>query len=390
MEDQQPVCRVVDATTVPDGGPAQLVVTHLPRAPEIAEKIAAARGVVHRSEPDRLDVLAGPDRLVDAAGRVGGAALAEPLRAVVDPAVAGWLHGPADVTTPVGTLPTGKRPVVVAVVNVTPDSFSDGGAAYDPDDHPAAAVRAAMAAWEAGADVLDVGGESTRPGARPVAVDDELGRVLPVVEALAGAGAVVSIDTTKAAVARAAVEAGAAIVNDVSSGSLDPDLWDAVVDLGVPYVLTHLRGEPRTMQRDPHYADVLTEVFDHLALRARELIARGLPADRLIVDPGIGFGKRLEHNLALLQATRQLTSLGHPVMIGASRKTLIGTLTGVEDPTDRHDGSVAAASVAVAAGARLVRVHDVSATVRAVRVAHAMTTAQAPDDAAAGVAGDRS
>lgn len=386
MEEQQPVCRVVDAATVPDGGPAQLVLTQLPRATEIAEKIAAARGKVHRSGDGRLDVLAGPDRLVDAAGRVGGAALAEPLREVVDSAVAGWLHGPADLVTPAGVLPTGRRPVVMAVVNVTPDSFSDGGAAYDVDDHPAAAIRAARAALEAGADVVDVGGESTRPGAEPVDVDEELSRVVPVVAALADDGAVVSIDTTKAAVARAAVDAGAAIVNDVSSGTLDPQLWDAVVDLDVPYVLTHLRGEPRTMQHDPRYDDVVTEVFDHLALRARELIARGLPADRLIIDPGIGFGKRLEHNLALLQATRQFTSLGHPLLLGASRKTMIGTLTGVEDASDRRDGSVAAASVAVAAGARLVRVHDVTATVRAVRVAHAVATGRAPD----AVAADRS
>jgi dihydropteroate synthase len=371
VDDARPICRVEDAALVPDGGPAKLVLTRLDRAGEIAEKVAAARGVGH-ADGDRLEVMAVPGRLVDAAGRVGGSALAEPLRQVVDDAVRAWLHGAPDLPTPAGTLPTGSRPVVLGICNVTPDSFSDGGRAYHAGDHPGAAVRVARGLLEAGADAIDVGGESTRPGAEPVSEADELARVLPVVEALAADGATVSIDTTKAAVARAAVAAGAALVNDVSAGTLDPALLDTVAELQVPYVATHLRGEPRTMQRAPTYDDVVREVFDHLVTTVRRLVAAGLPEDRVIVDPGIGFGKSITHNLALLAATRDLTSIGRPVLIGASRKAFIGTLTGVQDPAARLEGSLAAAASAVAGGARIIRAHDVAATVRAVRVAGAI------------------
>ncbi|WP_211262260.1 dihydropteroate synthase [Nitriliruptor alkaliphilus] len=375
MADDRPICRVEDARLVPDGGPARLVLTGLDRAAEIADKVAAARGV-GRADGDRLEVMAVPSRLTDAAGRVGGADLAVPLGEVVEAAVAAWLAGSPDLVTPAGTLPTGSRPVVLGVLNVTPDSFSDGGTAFGPADHPAAAIRAGEALLAAGADAIDIGGESTRPGADPVPLDEELRRVLPVVEALAATGAVVAIDTVKGAVARAAVEAGASIVNDVSGGSLDPDMREAVLDLGVPYVLTHLLGEPRTMQRDPRYDDVVTEVFDHLAAGVRGLVADGLPADHIVVDPGLGFGKTARHNLALLRATRDLTSLGRPVLIGASRKSFLGTLTGVDDPAQRIEGSLAAAAVAVTGGARIIRAHDVQATVRAVRVAHAVAQSQ--------------
>jgi dihydropteroate synthase len=377
VADERPICRVEDARLVPDGGPARLVLTGLDRADEVAEKVAAARGV-GRADGDRLEVVAVPARLVDAAGRVGGADLAGPLGQAVDAAVAGWLAGAPDLVTPAGTLPTGSRPVVLGILNVTPDSFSDGGAAYDPADHPGAAVRAGQALLAAGADAVDVGGESTRPGAQAVPVDEELRRVLPVVEALAAAGAIVAIDTVKGEVARAAVAAGASIVNDVSGGSLDPGMREAVLDLGVPYVLTHLLGEPRTMQEDPRYDDVVTEVFDHLAANLRSLVADGLPAERVVVDPGIGFGKTAAHNLALLRATRDLTSLGRPVLIGASRKGFLGTLTGVSDPADRLEASLAVAATSVAGGARVLRVHDVQATVRAARVAHAVVSGQLP------------
>jgi dihydropteroate synthase len=377
VADDRPICRVEDARLVPDGGPARLVLTGLQRAGEIADKVAAARGV-GRAEGDRLEVMAVPSRLVDAAGRVGGADLAGTVGEVVDAAVAAWLGGAPDLETPAGTLPTSSRPVVLGILNVTPDSFSDGGTAYVADDHPAAAIRAGEALLAAGADAIDVGGESTRPGAEAVPLDEELRRVLPVVEALAAGGAIVAIDTVKAQVARAAVEAGASIVNDVSGGSLDPQMWPSVVELQVPYVLTHLLGEPRTMQRDPHYDDVVTEVFDHLARGVRDLVDGGLPATRIVVDPGLGFGKTARHNLALLQATRDLTSLGRPVLIGASRKSFIGTLTGVEEPAQRLEGSLSVAAAAVGAGARIVRAHDVEATVRAVRVAHAITAGELP------------
>jgi dihydropteroate synthase len=375
----RPVCRVEDARLVPDGGPARLVLTGLEHAEQIADKVAAARGV-GQAAGHRLEVMAVPSRLVDAAGRVGGAELAGPLGEVVDAAVAGWLAGAPDLVTGAGTLPTGSRPVVLGVLNVTPDSFSDGGAAYDAGDHPGAAIRAGQALLAAGADAIDIGGESTRPGAQPVPVDEELRRVLPVVEALAATGAIVAIDTVKGAVARAAVEAGASIVNDVSACSLDPEMREAVLELGVPYVLTHLLGEPRTMQQAPRYDDVVTEVFDHLARSFRALVADGLLAERIVVDPGIGFGKTATHNLSLLRATRDLTSLGRPVLIGASRKSFLGRLTGTDDPSERLEGSLAVAATAVAGGARIIRAHDVQATVRAVRVAHAVAAGELPGD----------
>jgi dihydropteroate synthase len=380
VADRRPICRVVDAASVPEGGPARLVLTGLSRADEIADKVAAARGV-GRAVGDHLEVMAVPSRLVDAAGRVGGAELAGPLGEVVDAAVAGWLDGAPDLVTAAGTLPTASRPVVLGILNVTPDSFSDGGEAFDPSDHPAAAVRAGEALLAAGADAIDVGGESTRPGAEPVPVDEELRRVVPVVEALAARGAIVAVDTVKGEVARAAVAVGAAIVNDVSAGSLDPGMRDAVLDLGVPYVLTHLQGEPRTMQDAPSYEDVVTEVFDHLATTLRGLVADGFREDLLVVDPGIGFGKTVAHNLALLRATRDLTSLGRPVLVGASRKGFVGRITGVEDPSERLAGSLAVASVAVAAGARIIRAHDVVETVHAARVAHAVATGRLSSDA---------
>jgi dihydropteroate synthase len=293
------------------------------------------------------------------------------LRAAVDPAVAAWRGDPPDLDTPGGVLPTASRPVVLGVLNVTPDSFSDGGRHGDPQS----AVEAGLAMVAAGADVVDVGGESTRPGAEPVPLDEELERVLPVVTGLAAEGVVVSIDTTKAAVVRAGVAVGAAIVNDVSAGRFDPDVVAAVAELEVPYLAMHLRGEPRTMQHDPRYDDVVAEVFEHLAERLWALAAAGVPPERVAIDPGIGFGKTVAHNLTLLRRLREFTSLGRPVLIGASRKGFIGQLAAVPEPVDRLPGSVAVAAVAVAAGARLLRVHDVAETVQAVRVAHAIATA---------------
>ena len=371
MSVSRPTARVEDAGLVPSGGPARIALSRVPRAPEIATAVAAARGV-SAWVADRLVVTAVPERLIDAAGRVGGARLAGLIRGLVEPAIDAWLQGAPDVPSTGGPLPTSQRTLVMGVLNVTPDSFSDGGVALRPDEHPAPAIAAGLAMSAAGADIVDVGGESTRPGAAPVALAEELDRVVPVVAALADAGALVSIDTTKAAVARAAVEAGAAIVNDVSAGSLDPDLLPTVADLGVPYVLMHRRGTPETMQRDPVYADVVGEVFDFLADRLADLAAAGVPAERVIVDPGIGFGKTLDHNLEVLRRVREFTSLGRPVLIGASRKAFIGRLTEVSDPTDRLEGSLAVVALAVGAGARLLRVHDVAATWRAARVADAI------------------
>lgn len=363
-----PDVRVVDARLHPDQGPVHVVVTNLDRVDEVLDAVSNA-GANASLADGRLRVIGRSTQLVDAAGRTGGADLAEPLRARVDAALAAWLGGTAaPLATPAGALPVHERTVVMGIVNVTPDSFSDGGAHADRD----AAVAHAEALLAAGADLVDVGGESTRPGAEPVDEETELARVVPVVERLAGAGAVVSVDTSKAAVARAAVEAGAALVNDVSAGRLDDGLWAAVAELGVPYVLMHMQGTPRTMQDDPTYDDVVAEVFEQLASDLAGLEAAGVARDAVVVDPGIGFGKTTEHNLALLRATRQFRSLGRPVLVGASRKRFLGEVTGVDEAADRVHGSAAAAAVAVAGGAHMVRVHDVAATVEAVRVADAV------------------
>jgi dihydropteroate synthase len=366
-----PHVRVEDATLVAAGGPARFVVTHLDRATEVMDAVASAGGSASVVD-GRLHVVAKPSQVIYAAGRTGGADLAEPLRAAVDAAVAAWGAPAPDLLTAAGVLRCSERPVVMGVLNVTPDSFSDGGSFLDDDAHPGPAVRHAEALLEAGADVIDVGGESTRPGADPVDEEEELRRVLPVVESLSDAGAIVSVDTTKARVARAAVEAGAAIVNDVSAGVLDGLMLRTVAELQVPYVVMHMQGTPRTMQRDPRYGDVVAEVHDFLADQLGRLEAMGIARDHLVVDPGIGFGKTVQHNLELLRRVREFTSLGRPVLIGASRKSFIGHTTGEMDPLHRVAGSVAAAALAVAAGASIVRVHDVAETVQAVVLARAV------------------
>lgn len=255
---------------------------------------------------------------------------------------------------------------IMGILNVTPDSFSDGGLHLDPE----AAVVAALAMVADGAAIVDVGGESTRPGADPVPEDEELRRVIPVVEALSEAGVVVSIDTSKPTVAEAAVAAGAEIVNDVT-GLRDPAMRSVCAEMGVGVVVMHMRGEPRTMQHDPRYGDVVTEVADHLAAAAEAAEAAGIAPDAIVVDPGIGFGKTLEHNLALLRRAGDV-GRGRPVLVGHSRKRFLGALTGIEDPAAR-DGVTAVVSVlAVMNGARLLRVHDVAATRAALAVATAI------------------
>ena len=372
-----PLVRVRDAALVADGGPARLVVSHLTDPAGTAERLGAV-AVCVRVDHGRVEVVADPQVVADAIAAADGRDPAT-VRAGVAAAVRGWRDAPPDLPTAAGTLPTASRPVVMGVLTVTPDSFSDGGHHLDDRGAPDAAIAAGRELLAAGADVVDVGGESTRPGAAPVDADEERQRVLPVVAALAEAGGVVSIDTVKAEVARAAVDVGAAIVNDVSAGALDPQLLPTIAELDVPYVLTHLQGTPRTMQRSPTYDDVVAEVFEALADGLDRLTGLGLAASRVMVDPGIGFGKTLTHNLELLAATRELTSLGRPVMVGTSRKSFLGRLTGVDDPLDRLEGSLATASLAVAGGARIVRAHDVRETVRATTVAHAVACGAARD-----------
>lgn len=265
-------------------------------------------------------------------------------------------------------LPLDGRPLVMGIVNVTPDSFSDGGRHFDAD----AAIAHGLRLAAEGADILDVGGESTRPGAEPVPVEEELRRVVPVVLSLARqTGLPVSIDTMKAPVAAAALEAGAAILNDVAAFRHDPHLYRLARASGAGVVLMHMRGEPRTMQEEPHYDDVVAEVGDFLAGRASAALQEGLARETIVLDPGIGFGKDLEHNLALLRHLPALIGRagGFPLLVGLSRKRFLGSLTG-RASGDRLAASLAGAVCAFARGARVLRVHDVKETCDALKIAH--------------------
>ena len=255
----------------------------------------------------------------------------------------------------------------MGIVNVTPDSFSDGGETPTPREALAAARRQS----QAGADIIDVGGESTRPGATRVAPDEELARVLPVVEGLAADGLVVSVDSRRGEVASACVAAGAAIVNDVG-GFRDPAMLRLAAGSEAGLVVMHMRGEPATMQDAPVYADVVAEVARFLRERTAALLEAGVAPERIVVDPGIGFGKTREHNLALLNSAGDLTAVGFPVLVGLSRKRFVGEITGRPEPRARLWGSVGGAVAMAMRGVSIVRVHDVAETVDALRVADAI------------------
>jgi dihydropteroate synthase len=247
---------------------------------------------------------------------------------------------------------------LMGVVNVTPDSFSDGGAFLQAD----AAIAQGRRLAAEGAELVDVGGESTRPGADPVGVEEELHRVLPVVEALGDDGAAtVSIDTSKARVAEAALDAGAGYVNDVTAFRADPDIAGLVADRGVECCLMHMLGEPRTMQKDPRYGDVVSDVKAFLEERLAFAVDAGVAEERITLDPGIGFGKTIDHNLELLQRLDELVAIGRPLMIGTSRKSFLGKITG-RDVTERMPASIATCVIAYLHGARVFRVHDVAPT----------------------------
>lgn len=270
-------------------------------------------------------------------------------------------------------------PRVMGIVNVTPDSFSDGGAHFDAD----AAVAHGLQLAAEGADVLDVGGESTRPGAEPVPLEEELRRVVPVVARLARETALpVSIDTSRPEVMRAAVEAGAGMINDVY-GLRREGALDTAAALGVPVVLMHMLGEPRSMQDAPEYDDVVGEVHRFLAERIFAAEMAGIDRKRIVVDPGFGFGKTTAHNLQLLARLERFGELGVPVLAGLSRKRTIGELTGRESPVERVHGSVAAHVIAAQRGARLLRVHDVAATVDALKIWNTVAAVPVPRPASA-------
>jgi len=261
------------------------------------------------------------------------------------------------------------RPLVMGIVNVTPDSFFDGGRF----DHPRLALEHGRRLVEEGADLLDIGAESTRPGSLPIDEEEELRRLIPVVRALAQAVSVpVSVDTSKAAVARAAIKAGAVMVNDVTALRGDPDMVEVVAQTGVALVLMHMQGTPQTMQQAPTYEDVVEEVADFLAGRARFAMERGVEQSRIVLDPGIGFGKVLTHNLDLLAHLRMFTTLGFPVLVGPSRKGFIGQLT-KQTVEARAWGTAGVVALAVEQGANILRVHDVAAMRDVVNVAAAIS-----------------
>lgn len=257
------------------------------------------------------------------------------------------------------------RPRIMGIVNVTPDSFSDGGNLASAE----AAVAHGLRLVEEGADILDIGGESTRPGSDAVPVKEEIDRIVPVIAGLRARTDVrISIDTRKADVMREAVNAGADVINDVAALMFDGHALETAAELGVPVVLMHAQGDPKTMQDAPHYDDVLIDVFDFLEARIDACVRAGIAREKLVVDPGIGFGKTVEHNLALMSGLTLFHALGVPLLVGASRKRFIGTLTGVPDASKRVIGSVSAALHAVSQGAQIVRVHDVAATREALTV----------------------
>jgi dihydropteroate synthase len=255
-------------------------------------------------------------------------------------------------------------PCIMGVLNVTPDSFSDGGHFFAATD----ALAQGLVLVREGAALVDIGGESTRPGSEPVSKDEELRRIVPVVEALAErVGVPISVDTMKAEVARRALAAGAALINDVSALRFDPEMVEVIAEAGCPVCIMHMHGEPKTMQDDPRYGDVVDDVLRFLEERMACALAQGLREDQLMVDPGIGFGKTVDHNLALLRDLHRFTTLGRPVVLGTSRKRFLGAILGAE-PTARAVGTVVTTVVGLLAGAHVFRVHDVKPNFEALRV----------------------
>jgi dihydropteroate synthase len=262
-----------------------------------------------------------------------------------------------------------EKTLIMGILNVTPDSFSDGGLYLDTRK----AIDRALRMEEEGADILDIGGESTRPGSEPVAVEEELRRVVPVIEALSGRLSIpISIDTYKAEVAKRAIEAGASIVNDISGLRFDPKMAEVVAEHDVGVVIMHIKGTPKDMQKDPHYDDLFGEITGYLKEGIRIAKEHGVQEERIVIDPGIGFGKRPEHNLQLIKYLDRFSVLGRPVLVGPSRKSFIGLILGGVPPLERLEGTASTVAISVLNGASIVRVHDVKAMVPVVRVAEAI------------------
>ncbi|MDP7150180.1 MAG: dihydropteroate synthase [Paracoccaceae bacterium] len=293
---------------------------------------------------------------------------------------AGELLPATDIPPAVLTRLTAKRPPIaklafdspsiMGILNVTPDSFSDGGRFNDTD----IGERHAQAMIQAGADIIDIGGESTRPGAAEVPAADEAARTVPVIEAIRASSDIpISIDTRKASVARKAIAAGANLINDVSAFSFDPSLTSVANQTDTPVCLMHAQGDPETMQNDPYYANVLLDVYDYLQSRVEHAVAHGIARDRIIVDPGIGFGKTLDHNLRLLKGLSLFHGLGCPILLGVSRKRFIGTIGDAPKADMRAPGSIAVALAGVSQGVQIIRVHDVAETSQALKLHMALT-----------------
>jgi dihydropteroate synthase len=370
----KPIIRVEEAGLGAEGH-VRLVVSGDLDLAKLRSVWSSSGAAVHQVG-ERLHATTTVQALARAAGRAFGAEEGHRLEQVLLDAIDAWSAPAPRVPAAATVLATDVRPLVMGIVNVTPDSFAEQNPLY-PDGHPDTAVNHGLELIAQGADVLDVGGESTRPGADPVDEAEELRRVEPVVKRLAENGATVSIDTTKARVAAAALEAGAAIVNDVSGAAHD-DLLAVTADAGAAYVLMHTRGTPQTMSGLAEYGDVVADVYEFLAAGIERCVDAGIALDRIIVDPGVGFAKTPEHNLLLLHGLRQLRGLGRPVLVGASRKSFLGALLDGAPADDRLEASLACVAAAVNQGVAIVRVHDVAASVRAARVARAISTAS-PD-----------
>ena len=364
-----PIVRIVDASL---GNDAQVrVVVSRVSDPVALRSAWSSSGASIVVEGDRVHATTTVEALARAAGRSLDRAEAAAIDHALRAAVTAWLGSPQAMNARGRPLPVHVRPLIMGVVNVTPDSFSDGGALY-PDGHPGRAIDRARSLVEAGADIIDVGGESTRPGADEVGADEERARVMPIVRALVSDGVCVSIDSRKASVVEAALGEGAAIVNDVS-GAADPAVVSLAAKAGAVYVLMHARGTPADMAERTDYDDVVAEVYEFLLDGLARCADAGLGVGQVVVDPGVGFAKTAEQSLELLRATRQLRGLGRPVLIGASRKSFLAAAGG-ESVEDRLPGSLAVAALAAADGASFLRVHDVAETVSAVRTARAVST----------------
>jgi dihydropteroate synthase len=322
----------------------------------------SAAELIRRREGGRDSALLGLDNLRLSRLRVGDAAFV--------PAINSRLRAMAEPRAPFAGLSL-DRPRIMGVINTTPDSFSDGGRFADP----ARAIAHGLSLMEAGADILDIGGESTRPGAAPVSLAEELDRTIPVVEALVRASAVVSIDTRHAAVMRAALAAGARIVNDITALSGDPESLAAVAASEAAVVLMHMQGEPQTMQEEPHYRDAPLDIYDYLAARLTACAAAGIGPARLAVDPGIGFGKTVQHNVEILADLALYHGLGAAILLGVSRKSFIGRLSRGEDAANRIAGSLAAAQAGLDRGVQIIRAHDVTETAQAIAIWRAIAGA---------------